>query len=82
MRQWLDQCRRRDGIPLSFAEMEATLQAIREGTYWPSQRDAIAALELAVEVVREDRGDEANSDFKKVEALIFIGLERLRRMGR
>jgi hypothetical protein len=65
----------------SLSEFEATLQATRQGTYWPSQRDAIAALALAADLVRASQEGENDRDAAELEALIRVGLERLKRMG-
>jgi len=65
----------------SLSELEAALQATREGTYWPSQRDAIAALALAADLVRAGQEAENDRDAAELETLIRVGLERLKRMG-
>jgi hypothetical protein len=65
----------------SLSELEAALQATREGNYWPSQRDAIAALALAADLVRAGQEAENDPEAAELEALIRVGLERLKRMG-
>jgi hypothetical protein len=65
----------------SLCELEAALQATREGAYWPSQRDAVAALELAADLVRAGQQTENDPEAAELEALIRVGLERLKRMG-
>jgi hypothetical protein len=65
----------------SLCALEAALQATREGTYWPSQRDAIAALALAADLVRAGQEAENDRDAAGLETLIRVGLERLKRMG-
>ena len=65
----------------SLSELEAALQATREGAYWPSQRDAIAALALAADLVKAGQQAENDPETAELEALIRVGLERLKRMG-
>ncbi len=65
----------------SLSELEAALQATKEGSYWPSQRDAVAALALAADLVRAGQGAENDRDAAELETLIRVGLERLKRMG-
>lgn len=65
----------------SLAELEAALQAIRERSYRPSQRDAVAALELAADLVQAGQGPERDPEAAELETLIRVGLDRLKCMG-
>ena len=66
-------------LELAIDELDAALVAARTGSYRPSQRDAIAALELAIDFVRTNQGNGA--DARDLDHLIQIGLDRLKRMG-
>lgn len=66
-------------LELAIDELDAALVAASTGRYRPSQRDAIAALELAIDFVRTNQGNGA--DTGDLDHLIQIGLDRLRRMG-
>lgn len=65
----------------SLSELDAALHAVREQTYWPSQRDAVAALELAADLVKASQQVENDREIAELETLIRVGLERLKRMG-
>jgi hypothetical protein len=65
----------------SLSELDAALQAVRKQTYWPSQRDAVAALELAADLVKAGQQGEDDRETAELETLIRVGLERLKRMG-
>ena len=64
-----------------LSELEAVIRAAANGEYRSSQSDAIAALELAIALAEANRGAGCRADDGVLEALIRIGLERLKRMG-
>lgn len=68
-------------LELSLSELDAALLAVRNGAYRPSQRDAVAALELAVDLVRRGQGADRDGDEAELVGLIRVGLEKLKCMG-
>lgn len=68
-------------LQAAFAEIDATLNSIEDGGYWPSQRDALVALKLASMLTTPTPGWDSPTYSERLAALIKVGYNRLEIMG-